>query len=115
MAVPPSGIISLLKVHRELDSDTYSAFPNPNSPSPTTYPSNMGAAPGPAFNNTSLETLSTSATINDNNAPANRPNETAPHHLSEWYAYDGDAPSGGTPPPGTSGIMLHTGSATKMF
>ena len=102
MAVPPSGIITLLKVHRELDSDNYAGFPDPTSPSPDTYPNSFGNAPGPAFNNTSLETISTSPTINDNNAPANKPNETAPHHLSEWYSYNGDEPSG-TPPPGPRG------------
>jgi len=63
--------------------------------------------------NTSLKDLSdgTVATINTSNAPQNRPNQAAPHEMSEFYSYDHSAsslPSAGAYP--TTGNQLWTGN-----
>jgi len=72
MAVPSSGVLSLLGVKRELSNNNYSAS---NSHS-----------------NISLKECSdgTVATINTGNASSDRPDGNAPHSISEFYAYDHD-------------------------
>jgi len=72
MAVPSSGVLSLLGIKRELSNNNYSAS---NSHS-----------------NISLKECSdgTVATINTGNASSDRPDGNAPHNMSEFYAYDHD-------------------------
>ena len=72
MAVPSSSALSLLGIKRELSNNNYSAS---NSHS-----------------NISLKDCSdgTVATINTANASSDRPNGSAPHNMSEFYAYDHD-------------------------
>ena len=72
MAVPSSGILSLRGIRNELYNNNYSA-------------SNT-------FSNISLATMSTggNGTINTDNSSSNRPNGSAPHYMSEFYAYDHD-------------------------
>ena len=72
MAVPSSGALSLLGIKRELSNNNYSAS---NSHS-----------------NISLKDCSdgTVATINTGNASSDRPDGSAPHNMSEFYAYDHD-------------------------
>ena len=72
MAVPSSGVLSLFGIANEIDDGDYTSdsFQDPIS----------------------LEHFSTGgeATINTANASANRPDGSAPHAMSEWYAYDHD-------------------------
>lgn len=72
MAVPSSGSLSIRGIRRELGTNNYS--------SSTTY------------TNISLYDMSTgvNGTINTNNASADRPDGSAPHRMSEFYAYDHD-------------------------
>ena len=72
MAVPSSGVLSLLAIHNELAENDYSS--------------------GTSRTNVSLEDLSdgTVATINTANASSDRPDGSAPHAMSEFYAYDHD-------------------------
>ena len=77
MAVPASGQLTLGKIHRELIYDNYNA--------PT--------APG---SNVSLKNMSTGATETLNTASL-RPDGSAPHKMSEWYAYDHDYSSASAP------------------
>lgn len=72
MAVPSSGALSLLGIKRELSDNNYSSS---NSHS-----------------NISLKDCSngTVATINTGNASSDRPDGSAPHNMSEFYAYDHD-------------------------
>lgn len=72
MAVPSSGAISLLGIKRELSNDNYSAS-NTHS-------------------NISLKDCSdgTVDNINQNNDSSDRPDGSAPHSMSEFYAYDHD-------------------------
>ena len=72
MAVPSSGAISLAGIRAELTTNTYNA-------SATTQAS---------LTNLSIGDV---ATINTNNAVADRPDGSAPHAMSEFYAYDHDA------------------------
>jgi|TARA_R110000822_G_scaffold49268_1_gene129181 hypothetical protein len=74
MAVPSSGAISLAGIRAELATNTYNA-------SATTI--------------TSLEDISGGgvATINTANASNDRPDGSAPHAMSEFYAYDHDLSS----------------------
>lgn len=90
MAVPSSGSLSLLGVKRELSNNNYSAS---NSHS-----------------NISLKSCSdgTVATINTGNSSSNRPNGSAPHSMSEFYAYDHDLT---TVTAYLGGSMESTGSA----
>ena len=78
MAVPSSGELSLLGIRREVGSNNYNSSTN--------------------YTNISLGDLSTGDvdTINTNNDAADRPDESAPHAMSEFYAYDHDAASAGT-------------------
>ena len=78
MAVPSSGEISLLGIKREMNGNNYSASKN--------------------YTNISLANQSTGVsagveTINTRNATANRPNQSAPHAMSEFYSYDQDEAS----------------------
>ncbi len=78
MAVPASGVLSLIKIRREISNNNYNA-------------SN-------AYSNVSLNTMSTggNGTINTLNATADRPNGSQPHNMSEFYNYDHDKePVGG--------------------
>ena len=72
MAVPSSGALSLLGIYNEVAADNYSS--------------------GTSRTNVSLKSLSdgTVDTINTANASSDRPDGSAPHSMSEWYAYDHD-------------------------
>lgn len=72
MAVPSSGVLSLLAIHNELAENDYSS--------------------GTSRTNVSLEDLSdgTVATINTSNNSSDRPDGSAPHAMSEFYNYDHD-------------------------
>ena len=78
MAVPSSGAISLAKIRDEIENNNYNA---------NIY--------GYTSGQTSLEDISdgTYDTINTQNASADRPDGTAPHSMSEFYAYDHDLSS----------------------
>lgn len=71
MAIPSSGTISLAGIRAELATNTYNA-------SATTTASLEDCSDG------------TVATINTGNASSDRPNGSAPHAMSEFYAYDHD-------------------------
>ena len=100
MVVPSSGEITLLKVHKEKETNAYGDFvPSiPSTAGTELYPSSFGNAPT-AYDNTSLENESDippfGGTINMNNPTENRPDGSAPDALSEFYSYDHDASSGG--------------------
>ena len=70
MAVPSSGVLSLFGIANEIDDGDYTSdsFQDPIS----------------------LEHFSTGgeATINTANASDDRPDGSAPHSMSEWYAYE---------------------------
>jgi len=72
MAVPSSGVLSLKGIANEIDDSDYSS----------------DGIQGPF----SLKELSdgTVDTINTANASSDRPDGSAPHSMSEWYAYDHD-------------------------
>ena len=72
MAVPSSGALSMLKIKNEFANNNYNA--------------------GNSYSNISLEDLSdgTAGTINTQNASSDRPDGSAPHSMSEFYAYDHD-------------------------
>ena len=72
MAVPSSGALSLLGIRNEIGDDNYSS--------------------GTSRTNISLKSLSDGSvdTINTANASDDRPDGSAPHSMSEWYAYDHD-------------------------
>jgi len=74
VAVPSSGVLSLAGIRAELATNTYNAS---------------------ATTTSSLEDLSdgTVATINTGNASGDRPDGSAPHAMSEFYAYDHDLSS----------------------
>ena len=74
MAIPSSGAISLAGIRAELATNTYNA-------SATTTASLEDCSDG------------TVATINTGNASGDRPNGSAPHAMSEFYAYDHDVSS----------------------
>ena len=92
MAVPSSGVLSLFGIANEIDDNDYTS----------------DSWQGPI----SLEHFSTGgeATINTANASDNRPDGSAPHAMSEWYAYSHD-PSSGGPLVGAYG----NSSNTQMF
>ena len=100
MVAPSSGEITLLKVHKEKETNAYGDFvPSiPSTAGTELYPSSFGNAPT-AYQNTSLEDESEippfGGTINMNNPSSNRPDGSAPDALSEFYSYDHDASSGG--------------------
>jgi hypothetical protein len=95
MAVPSSGAISLAKIRDEIENNDYNA---------NIY--------GYTSGQTSLEDISdgTYDTINTQNASADRPDGTAPHSMSEFYAYDHDL-SSLTQKNVTSGASLSSSSA----
>ena len=72
MAVPNSGVLSLLGIRREVSGNNYNSSTN--------------------YTNISLEDLSdgTVATINTSNNSSDRPDGSAPHAMSEFYVYDHD-------------------------
>ena len=72
MAVPSVGALSLLGIRNEIGDDNYSS--------------------GTSRTNISLKDLSDGSveTINTANASSDRPNGSAPHAMSEFYAYDHD-------------------------
>ena len=72
MAVPSSGVLSLIAIMNEVDDDDYTA--------------------GGQYSNISLKDLSdgTVDTINTANASDARPDGSAPHAMSEFYEYDHD-------------------------
>ena len=74
MAIPSSGTISLAGIRAELATNTYNA-------SATTTASLEDCSDG------------TISTINTGNASGDRPNGSAPHAMSEFYAYDHDLSS----------------------
>jgi hypothetical protein len=72
MAVPSSGVLSLIAIINEVDDNDYTA--------------------GGQYSNISLKDLSdgTVDTINTANASDARPDGSAPHAMSEFYEYDHD-------------------------
>lgn len=70
MAVPNSGELSMIALFAEIDDDDYTSSAQAD--------------------NVSLKELSdgTIATINTNNGSGYRPNGSAPHSMSEFYAYN---------------------------
>ena len=78
MAVPSSGSLSLAKIRDEIENNNYNA---------NIY--------GYTSGQTSLKDISdgTYDTINTANATADRPDGSAPHSMSEFYAYDHDMTS----------------------
>ena len=72
MAVPSVGALSLLGIRNEIGDDNYSS--------------------GTSRTNISLKDLSDGSveTINSANASSDRPDGSAPHAMSEFYAYDHD-------------------------
>ena len=72
MAVPSTGELSLLGIRREVSNNDYNSSTN--------------------YTNISLEDLSdgTVATINTSNNSSDRPDQSAPHEMSEFYNYDHD-------------------------
>jgi len=72
MAVPSVGALSLLGIRNEIGDDNYSS--------------------GTSRTNISLKDLSDGSveTINTANASSDRPDGSAPHAMSEFYAYDHD-------------------------
>lgn len=75
MTVPSSGELSLAKIQQELQSTNSSN--NYDDGPYTSSPTSMLDAEDGAY-----------AAINQNNDPANRPNGSAPHNMSEWYSYN---------------------------
>jgi hypothetical protein len=77
MAVPSSGILSLLGIRRELGNNNYNSSTN--------------------YTNISLNSMSTggNGSINTANASGDRPNGSQPHNMSEFYAYDHDKSASG--------------------
>ena len=77
MACPSSGALSLASIRGEIENNSYAAYTSAS---------------------TSLESASegTYDTINTNNAASDRPDGSDPHAMSEFYAYDHDASSGGS-------------------
>lgn len=96
MAVPSSGVLSLLAIYNELAENDYSS--------------------GTSRTNVSLEELSdgTVATINTNNDADDRPDGSAPHAMSEFYDYDHDV-GGVQPPTSISHFASSTTSTTIKF
>jgi len=80
MAVPSSGELSLTSIFAELNENDYYVNPDGYSPSLKKL-STGGSPPGEA--------------INTNNDADDRPDESAPHSMSEFYGYDHDASGGG--------------------
>ena len=81
MAVPSLGAITLRGIAREKRYNFYNSLTDPGS-------------------NLSLSEMSTGTQfglINTANHPANRPNTSTPHQMSEFYAYDHDASSASAP------------------
>ena len=74
MAVPASGMLSLISIRKEFGVNNYNGY--------------LGS-----ISNVGLTSLSTGGfgTINAVNASSNRPNQSAPHHMTEFYSYDHDA------------------------
>tara|TARA_B100000902_G_scaffold332143_1_gene329966 strand:+ start:2064 stop:3668 length:1605 start_codon:yes stop_codon:yes gene_type:complete len=106
MAVPSTGPLSLLAISNEVTENDY--------------------ADGGSATNISLSNLSdgTVATINVINAEANRPDESTPHAMSEWYSYDHDKVGVGSPSnlryvaPSTTTIKFYyteASNSTKTF
>ena len=81
MAVPSSGEISLGKIRQELES-TSTSNDYDNGPY-TSAATAMKAAE-----------IGTYDTINTSNASGDRPNNTSPYSMSEWYSYDHNASGG---------------------
>ena len=96
MAVPNSGVLSLLAIYNELAENDYSS--------------------GTSRTNVSLEELSdgTVATINTSNDSDDRPDGSAPHAMSEFYNYDHDV-GGVQPPTNISHFASSTTSTTIKF
>ena len=88
MAVPSSGELSLLGIRREVGSNNYNSSTN--------------------YTNISLEDLSdgTVATINTSNNSSDRPDQVAPHAMSEFYSYDHDLASTSFSPTSFTGVTL---------
>ena len=95
MAVPDSGVLSLLAIYNELAENNYSS--------------------GTSRTNVSLNNLSTGGNppnqaINTDNDAANRPNGgSTNHHMSEFYSYDHNITSG---TPNAPGIVGYNAAST---
>ncbi len=101
MAVPSSGAITLGKIYQEIDGSGYSNAVDPGEEA-------------------SLEDMSSNDTPDSlNSNSTNRPNETAPHSMSEFHGYDQSAVppfSWGTMPtvPQSWGNISHTNAFTAL-
>ena len=96
MAVPDSGVLSLLAIYNEVAANNYSS--------------------GTSRTNVSLNSLSTGgvATINEDNDAADRPNGGSNNHaMSEFYSYDHDLSVGGPDPPSNLSYSAFTTSAIR--
>jgi len=80
MAVPSSGALSMLGLHKEKNNDDYSAT--------AALPNIVSMYDLVNSGNTNGSGVSYDVT---NGQSAASPNTTVPHSFSEWYAYDHDA------------------------
>ena len=92
MAVPNTGVLSLLGIRREVSGNDYNSSTN--------------------YTNISLEDLSdgTVATINTSNNSDDRPDGSAPHAMSEFYNYDHDLAGLGD----ASGLAVQSQTTTSV-
>jgi len=84
MAVPGSGELKLIGIYSEKNESDYTAF----NPDGATDISLRGLSDNDFDDST--EVSSGDQDINKNNRTINRPDETAPHKMSEFYSYDHD-------------------------
>ena len=77
MAVPSSGELSLKGIVNEIDDSDYNTDSFPGAMSLKDFSTGAGDA----------------GAINKDNRTINRPDETAPHKMSEFYSYDHDIAS----------------------
>jgi len=80
MAVPSSGEIRMAGIYSEFNENDYTAFYPEETPISLTDLSTEGD-----------DTQPQAFTFNKGNLPANKPNKTSPHAMSEFYSYDHDA------------------------
>ena len=92
MAVPSTGVLSLLGIRREVSANDYNSSTN--------------------YTDISLEDLSdgTVATINTTNSSDDRPDGSAPHAMSEFYNYDHDIAGLGD----ASGLAVQSQTTTSV-
>ncbi len=84
MAVPSSGELSLSEIFAELYANDYGGWSNYEYDGYTPSLLNLSTGGDPP-----------DEAINTNNDADDRPDESAPHSMSEFYGYDHDASGGG--------------------